>query len=62
MANKGALPTEIHNASLNIEGMNDIKEYLIKVFENTRVKKVYGRCTSHKATVGAFSMGKFVED
>ena len=62
MAIRGALPTDIHNTTLNIERLNDFKEYLIKVFENPRIKKAYGQSTSQEATVGAFSMGKFVED
>ena len=62
MAIMGALPTDIQNTTLNIEGLNDLKEYLIKVFENPSVKKTYGQSTSQEATVGAFSMGKFVED
>ena len=51
-----ALPTDIHNTTLNIEGLNDLKEYLIMV------KKAYGQSTSQEVTVGAFSMEKFVED
>ena len=57
-----ALPTDIHNITLNIEGLNDIKEYLIKVFENPRVSKAYRQSTSQEATVEAFSLGKFVEE
>ena len=34
MAIRVALPTDIHNTTLNIEGLNGLKEYLIKVFEN----------------------------
>ena len=62
MAIKGALPTDIYNTALNIEGLNDLKEYLIKGFENPRVKKTYGQSTSQEARVGAFSMGRFVQD
>ena len=62
MAIRGTLPTDIHNTNLNIEGLNDHKAYLIKVFEHPRVMKAYGQSTSQEATVVAFSMGKFVED
>ena len=62
MAIRGALPTDIHNTTLDIERWNDLKEYLIKVFENHRVKKAYGQNTSQETTVGAFIGGKFVED
>ena len=62
VAIRGALPIDIHNMTLNIERLNDLKEYLIKVFENPRVKKAYGQRTFQEATVGAFSKGKFVED
>ena len=55
-------PTDIHNTTLNIEGLYDLREYLIKVFESPRVKKAYGQSTSQEATEGAFSMEKFVED
>ena len=30
MAIRGVLPTDIHNTTLNIEVLNDLKEYLIK--------------------------------
>ena len=46
MAIRGVLPTDIHNRTLNTEGLNDLKGYLIKVFENPRVRKAYGQCTS----------------
>ena len=62
MAIRGALPTDIHNMTLNIEGLNDLKEYLIKVFENPRVKKAYGQSICEGVALRAFSMGKFVED
>ena len=62
MSIRGALPTDIHNRNLNIEGLNDLKEYLIKVLENARMKKAYRQSTSQEATEGAFSIGKFVEE
>ena len=62
MAIRVALPTDIPNIILNIEGLNDLKAYLIKGFENPRVKKTYGQSTFQEATVGAFSMGKFLKD
>ena len=62
MAIRGVLPPDIHNTTLNIEVLNDLKEYIIQDFENPRVKKAYGQSTSQEATVGALSMGKFVED
>ena len=46
MAIRGALPTIIHNTTLDIERLNDLKEYLIKISENPRAKKAYGQSTS----------------
>ena len=46
MAIRGALPTDIHNTTLNIDRLQDLKEYLIKVFENPRIKKAYEQSTS----------------
>ena len=62
MAVRVTLPIDIPNTALNIEELNDLKEYLIKVFENPRVMMAYGQSTSQEATLGAFSIRKFVED
>ena len=39
MAISSALPIDIYNTTLAIEGFNEPKEYLIKAFENHRAKK-----------------------
>ena len=40
MAIKDTLPLEMYNTCLNIDGFNALKEFLIKVFVNPKVKKV----------------------
>ena len=62
IAIRGSLLTEIHDTNLNIERLNDLNEYLIKLFENPRVKKAYGQNTSEEAMIGVFSMGKFIDE
>ena len=47
--------------TLNIDELNDLKEYVFRVFENPRVKKAYKQSTSGEAIVEAFSMATFVE-
>ena len=62
MAIKGTLPIEIYNTSLNVDSFHALKEFLIKMFDNPRLKKSYGQGTSKDSITGALSMGKYIED
>ncbi len=60
MAVKGCLPLDVHNSCLNMDTMAELKPFVIRVFDNPRVKKSYGR-TDGKTATSAFSMGETVE-
>ena len=62
MAARGALPTETHNRTLNIERLNYIKEYLIKIFENPRGQEGIWTKYLSRSYGRSFFMEKLVED
>ena len=62
MAIKVNWPIKMYNTCLNIDGFNAFIEFLIKVFDNARLKKSYGQGTSKDTITGAFSMGTYIRD
>ena len=58
MAIKGMLPIEIYNTCLNINALNDLKDFLIKVFDKPRIKNRYAAAKDNESSGAAFSMVK----
>ena len=61
MAIKGMLPIEIYNACLNINALNDLKDFLINVFDNPKVQNSYAVAKDSEPSGSAFSMVKNVD-
>ena len=55
MAIKGCLPMDVHNSCLNIDALPDLKQFLIRVFDNPRMKKAYNKTEPAGAGTSAFS-------
>ena len=55
MAIKGCLPMDVHNSCLNMDTMAVLKPFLIRVFDNPRVKKAYVKTEGAAAGATAFS-------
>ena len=50
MAIKGMLPIKIYKTCLNINALNDLKDFLIKVFENPIIKNRYAAAKDGKSS------------
>ena len=61
MVIKGMSPIEIYNTCLNINALNDLKDFLIKVFDNARIKNRYAAAKDGDSSGTAFSMVKHVD-
>ena len=61
MAIKGMLPIEIYNTCLNIDTLNDLKDLLIKVFDNPRIKNRNAAAKDSEPSGSTFSMVKNVD-
>ena len=61
MVIKGMLVIKIYNTCLNINAMNDLKEFLIKVFDNPRIKNSYAAAKDGEYSGTAFSMVRNVD-
>ena len=55
------LTIEIYNTCLNINGLNDLKDFLIKVFDNPRIKNRNATAKDSEPNGSAFSMVKNVD-
>ena len=62
IAIKGALPTDIFNICLNIDNMDNLRNTLVKIFDNPRVRKNYANAADATTTPSAFSVGQYIED
>ena len=51
----------IYNTCLNINALNDLKDFLIKVFDNPRIKNRYAAAKDSEPSGSAFSMVKNVD-
>ena len=60
MVIKGVLTIEIYNTCLNINALNDLKDFPIKVFDNPRIKNRYA-AKDGEPSGSAFSMVKNVD-
>ena len=60
MAITGMLPIKMYNTGLNINALNDLKDFLIKVFDNPRIKNRYA-AKYDEPNGTAFSMVKNVD-
>ena len=58
---KGMLPIKIYNTCLNINALDDLKDFLIKVFNNPRIKIRYAAAKDSQPCGSAFSMVKNVD-
>ena len=61
MAINGMLPIKIYNTCLNRNALNDLKDFLIKVFDNPRIKNMYAAAKDGESSGTAFSMVKNVD-
>ena len=61
MAIKGMLPIKVYNTYLNINVLNDLKDFLIKVFDNPRIKNRYAAGKDGEPSGSAFSMANNME-
>ena len=60
MVIKGMLPIKIYNSCLNINALDDLKDFQIKVFDNPRIKNRYPAAKDGKPSASAYSMIKNV--
>ena len=58
MVIKGMLPIKIYNTCLNINALNDLKDFLIKDFDNPRTKNRYAPAKDCEPSGSAISMVK----
>ena len=61
MVIKGMLPIKIYNKCLNINALNDLKDFLIKVVDNPRIKNRYSTAKDSEPSGSAFSIVKNVD-
>ena len=61
IAIKGMLPIEIYNTCLNINALHDLKDFLIRDFDNPRIKNMYAAAKDGESSGTAFSMVKNVD-
>ena len=61
MVIKAMLPIEIYNTCLNMNLLNDLKDFLIEVFDNLRIKNRYAAAKDGESSETAFSMVKNVD-
>ena len=55
---KDMLPIKVYNTCPNINALNDLKDFLIKVFDNPRIKSRYAAAKDSEPSGSAFSMVK----
>ena len=57
MAVWGALPLDLQNLTVNMDDLEAVKELLIKIFDNPKMKQNYGKkeSTASTSTAGTFS-------
>ena len=56
MVIKGMLPINIYNTCLNINALDDLKDFLIKVFDDPKIKNRYAAAEDSEPSGSAFSM------
>ena len=61
VAIKWVLPIKIYNTCLNINALNDLKDFLTKVFDNPRIKNRYAAANDCESSGTALSMVKNVD-
>ena len=49
MAVKGAMPLDLQNLILGMDDLDALKNFLIKVFDNPRMKQTYGKKGSRRS-------------
>ena len=63
MAVKGALPIEIQNLTITIDAIDQLRTFLIKVFDNPRMRATYGGTKEGSGTsTGAFAAATAVAE
>ena len=58
---KGLLPIKIYNTCLSINALDDLKDFLIKVFDNPKIKNRYAAPKDGESSGTTFSMVKNVD-
>ena len=61
MVIKGMSPIKIYNTCLHINALDDLKDFLIKVFDNHRIKNRYAAAKDSEPRGSAFSIVKNVD-
>ena len=61
MVIKDMLPIKIYNTCLNINAQDDLKDFLIKGFDNPRIKNRYAAAKDGESSGTVFSMVKNVD-
>ena len=61
MAIKSNMPRDVYGLCMQYDKLDELKKFLIELFENPRIKSAMASITA-EADTSAFSMGEFVND